>query len=67
MVSVPTRARPVFAAAFTVTVPLPLPLAPDVIVSHDALLVVVHAHPEAADTATLIPVVAVAAIDRDVG
>ena len=67
MVTVPMRASPVFAAALMTTVPLPLPLAPDVIVSHDALLVVVQAQPAAADTATLIPVVAVAAIDRDVG
>jgi hypothetical protein len=30
----------------TVTVPLPVPAAPDVIVIHDALLVAVHAHPD---------------------
>ena len=39
-----------FAATLNVAVPLPLPLAPDVIVIHDALLCAVHAQPPAADT-----------------
>ena len=53
MVSVPERDPPVVAAAVYWTVPLPLPLAPDVIVIHGALLVAVHAQPAAAVTATL--------------
>jgi len=40
----------VFAATLNVAVPLPLPLAPDVIVIHDALLCAVHAQPPGADT-----------------
>ena len=68
MVAIPTRAAPVLAAAFNVTVPLPLPLAPDAIVSHaGVLLVAVHVHPAAVDTATLIPVAAAAEIDWLVG
>jgi len=39
-----------FAATLNVAVPLPLPLAPDVIVIHDALLCAVHAQPPGADT-----------------
>jgi hypothetical protein len=35
------------------TVPLPLPLAPDVTVIHDALLTAVHPHPLPAVTVTL--------------
>jgi len=51
-VSVPLRAcvEP-FVAALKLTVPLPEPLAPLVIVSHPALLVAVHAHPLVAVTA----------------
>lgn len=45
IVSVPVRAGPVLAAIEKATVPLPLPLAPDVMVSQDALLVAVHAQP----------------------
>jgi len=41
----------VFAAIEYVTVPLPLPLAPEAIVSHEALLVAVHVQP--VDVATL--------------
>jgi len=47
-VNVPVRAAPVFAAAVIETVPLPVPLAPAVIDSHDALLVAVQVHPAAA-------------------
>ena len=39
--------------ASTVTVPLPAPLAPLLMVSHAALLVAVHAHPVAAVTAVV--------------
>jgi hypothetical protein len=42
----------VFAVAEKLTVPLPLPEAPAVIVSHDAPLVAVHAQPVAAFTPT---------------
>lgn len=47
MVSVPVRALPVFAAAVNATIPLPFPLAPDVIVSHVSDDVAVHAQPVA--------------------
>src|SRR5690349_8817248 len=53
IVSVAERDPPVVAAALYATVPLPVPLAPDVIVSHDALLVAVQAHPAALVSATL--------------
>ena len=52
MVSVPLRCAPVFAAAVYETLPLPVPLAPFVIESHDALLVAVQAQPAAAVTVT---------------
>jgi hypothetical protein len=51
--SVPLRALPVLAATLKPTEPLPLPLAPEVIVSHDALLLAFHAHPAVVVTATL--------------
>jgi hypothetical protein len=44
IVIVPLRAAPVLAAAVNDDVPLPAPLVPEVIVSHGALLVAVHAH-----------------------
>ena len=44
-VTVPLRAPPVFAAAVIVTVPSPRPVAPEVIESHDVLLLAVHGHP----------------------
>jgi hypothetical protein len=51
--SVPVRdAVAVFAVAEKFTVPLPLPDAPAVIVSQEAPLVAVHAHPVAAFTPT---------------
>ena len=45
IVSVPVRSAPELAATENVTVPLPLPLAPDAIVIHVAPLVAVHAQP----------------------
>ena len=54
MVAVPVRADvAVLAATDRATVPLPLPLAPLVTVSHDAVLVAVHAHPVELVTDTL--------------
>jgi hypothetical protein len=53
MVIVPDRAAPGFAATLYCTAPLPEPVAPDVIVIHDALLVAVQPQPEAAETDTL--------------
>jgi hypothetical protein len=62
MVSVPVRAVPVFAWALKPTEPLPVLFAPEVIVSHGALLVAVHAHALVVVTAT-VPVLPVAATD----
>ena len=45
MVNVPVRGGPEFATTVKPIVLLPLPLAADVIVSHDAWLVAVHAQP----------------------
>jgi hypothetical protein len=42
-VSVPLRSFPVFGATLKVTVPLPVPLAPEVMVIHEALLLAVQA------------------------
>jgi hypothetical protein len=53
IVIVPDRDGPVVDAAVNVTVPDPLPLAPDAMAIHDALLVALHAHPDPAVTATL--------------
>jgi len=50
-VNVPVRAPPMFAATLIATVPLPVPLAPEVIDNQDALVVTVHVHPAAAVTA----------------
>jgi hypothetical protein len=62
--TVPVRARPPpFDATLKVAVPLPLPLAPDVIVIHDALLWAVQAHPLGADTDTDPPVLPPNGID----
>ena len=44
------RNGPVFFDTDTVTVPGPLPLAPDAITAHDAGLAAVHAQPLAVDT-----------------
>jgi hypothetical protein len=59
IVKVPFRAAPVLAATLYATVPLPVPVAPEVMVSHDALLVAVHAQPDPLVTVT-VPVLAVA-------
>jgi hypothetical protein len=45
----------VFPATLNATDPFPLPLAPDVTVIHDALLLAVHGHPLAAETLTGVP------------
>jgi hypothetical protein len=64
IVIVPLRAAPVFAATVKPTEPLPVPLAPDVIVIHDALLPAFQVHvPAEAVTATAVPVPPAAAID----
>jgi hypothetical protein len=55
IVIVPVRAAPVLAATVKPREPSPEPLAPLVIVSQDALLVAVHAHPLGAVTATGVP------------
>jgi len=57
MVSVPPRGAPLlFSVPLNVTDPLPIPVAPDVIVSHDgALLAAVHGQPAAAVTVTGLP------------
>ena len=52
MVIVPSRRGPLFADTRHCTVLLPLPLAPDVIVIHGALLTAVQAHPAGAVTLT---------------
>ena len=52
MVRLPERGPPVFAAAVKVTAPFPVPVAPSVIESHDALLVDVQPHPAGAETFT---------------
>jgi hypothetical protein len=49
---VPVREVPVFAAMLNATDPFPVPLAPDVTLSHGALLVAVHAHAAAVVTVT---------------
>jgi hypothetical protein len=46
---------------------LPLPLAPEVIVIHEVLLVAFHVHPPAADTSTGPPSPAVGPRDSFVG
>ena len=54
IVSVPVREVPaVLAATLNPTVPLPVPLAPDVTEIHDALLVAVRAQPVVPVTVTL--------------
>jgi hypothetical protein len=63
IVSVPERAVPVFAAAEKVVVPLPVPLAPPVIVSHETLLTAVHEQPAAVVTATGAPAPPLTGID----
>jgi hypothetical protein len=55
IVSVPVRAAPGFAVALNRTCPLPVPLAPEVIVSHEALLVAVHAQDAVTEIAVPAP------------
>jgi hypothetical protein len=50
---VPDRAAPVFSATEKVTVPVPVPLTPDVTVMNDAFDKAVHAQPEFAFTVTV--------------
>src|SRR5712692_6807786 len=52
MVSVPVRAAPELAAIAMATVPLPVPLAPDVTVMNASLLAAVHVHALPAVTPT---------------
>ena len=66
MVRVPERAPPVLAATLNATAPFPLPLAPEVTVTHPAPLLAVQAQPLPADTAT-VPVPPDAAIEALVG
>ena len=66
MVRVPERAAPVLAAALNATEPFPLPLAPEVTVSHAALLLAVQAQPVPLDTVT-VPVPPAAAIEALLG
>jgi hypothetical protein len=63
---VPLRAAPLLAAALNATAPLPLPLAPFVIVIHDAFDDAVHAQPLPLVTAT-VPLPPVASTDWVVG
>ncbi len=66
IVSVPVRLDPVFAATPNVTEPLPDPVAPPVMVIHDALLDAVQPQPVAAVT-LLLPLPAAAVNDWLVG
>ncbi len=52
-VTVPVRAAPVFAVRLRATVPLPVPVAPEVTVIHDVLLVAVHAQAASVITDTV--------------
>jgi hypothetical protein len=54
-VSVPLRTRPVFRATLKVAALLPLPLAPEVIVIHDALLCAAQEQPLVVETVTGAP------------
>ena len=61
IVRVPVRDEaPVFVAMEKVTVPLPFPLTPDVMLSHEVLLVAVHVQPAAAVTLVLLVLAAAA-------
>ena len=53
----------VFGATEYATVPLPLPLAPDVIVSHEALLAAAHVHPAAVVTLALLELAVAAGLN----
>ena len=54
IVAVPLRDGPGFAAAATVALPAPVPLAPPEIVNHGAFDVAVHAHDAVVLTATAV-------------
>jgi hypothetical protein len=64
---VPVRTSPVFAVALTATVPSPVPLAPEVIESHDTLLVADHVHSSVVMTANGPAAPPLAPIDTAVG
>ncbi len=66
IVSVPERAGPSLAATKKVTVPLPLPAAPEVMVVHWTVLEAVHAQPAPAVTVMGVPAPPAAPIDCDV-
>lgn len=67
IVIVPVRAGPVFAPTEKLTVPLPVPLAPDVIVSHGAEATLVQPQPLAAVTAIAVALPPPAPTVCDVG
>jgi len=52
----PFRVEPALGATVYVTIPFPVPLAPEVTVIHELLLVAVHAHPVPQVTLTMRPV-----------
>src|SRR5262245_39312157 len=66
-VRVPMRCAPALAAIVKATLPLPLPDAPAVTVSHGALLAAVQPQPLAALTAIVVPAPPAAAAVCDVG
>jgi len=66
-VIVPVRAAPVLAATLYVKVPLPLPVAPAVMLIQVSDRVAVHAHPAAVVTVTDSPVAPATPIAADVG
>ena len=66
MVTVPVRKAPVLAATVYATLPFPVPVAPDVTVIHDALLLAVQIQPAAVVTPT-VPDAPVAAMLWSVG
>jgi len=45
MLIVPVRAAPLLGLTDTLTDPLPVPAAPETIVTHETLLLAAHAHP----------------------
>ena len=67
IVSVPVRAAAVFAATANATVPLPVPEAPPVTVSHGAFALAVHAHVLAEAVTATVPDAPVSATFWPVG
>jgi hypothetical protein len=67
IVSVPVRAPPPLVPTVKPTVPFPVPLPPDVIVIHDALLVAVQPHAVPVVTLTVGPAPPLPLIDALVG